>query len=93
MAPSMSNFPPGVSGFEPEVAGCSEIEEERTCPECSFEGFVTVEVGPHDQQWTCPTCNYTSEENIMEYYDDSDSGRYEDDYFDSYYDSEMDCGV
>lgn len=95
MAPELSNYPPGVFGNEPEIAGCPESEEFRVCAslECDFEGVVTVCFGAYDTYWDCPTCGHENGENIIEYYDDPDSGRYEDDYFDEYDYPEMDCGV
>lgn len=64
----MSNYPPGVSGHEPQIAGYPEKEEARTMSceaddggSCSFEGtlIVTVfDIGGDEAeiQWDCPLC-------------------------------------
>lgn len=69
----LSNYPPGVTGREREIAGPdSEWTQERTvyckwedCPH--FENEVDVELdhesyrGQWDATYTCPTCNKDSE--------------------------------
>ena len=53
----LSNLPPGVSGFEPEIAGYDEANLYVTCSACEWDGYV-------DGYWTdrtlftftCPVC-------------------------------------
>lgn len=62
----MSNLPPGVSGFEPAIAGAqSEWDEERTveCGECDWSGDVTGTVSQwsfweRSFWWECPQCGH-----------------------------------
>ena len=84
----MSNYPPGVSGFEPEISGYDEreIEREVYCPEetCSeFESEVVVlcvEVETSrgyytingNRSWTCPACGTDHEEFDVELEDFND---------------------
>ena len=64
----MSNYPPGVSGHEPQISGYPEREERRDviCEVddrhgCGFEGTVVATVfdiggDEAEVQWRCPTC-------------------------------------
>ena len=63
----MSNYPPGVTGREPQISGYPEKEEARfvICKAerfaCSFEGTVlatVINMGDDEAevQWRCPTC-------------------------------------
>ena len=64
----MSNYPPCVSGHEPQIAGYPEKEEARQvrCEAdddggCEFEGTVVVVIfdidgGEAEVQWDCPKC-------------------------------------
>ena len=81
-----SNYPPGVSGFEPQIAGYDEREVmcEVYCPvdECSeFSGQVlctevSTSRGDHliygNRYWTCPACGENNEEFdiVLEDYND-----------------------
>lgn len=73
----MSNYPPGVTGFEPEIAGYDERDNRRTVT-CShddtphyvegdeFEGDVagTEYIVPCYAivfEWTCPVCGADKE--------------------------------
>lgn len=60
----MSNYPPGVSGFEPQIAGASERDGEDMsleCDSCEFAGEVPSTLYVWDrysitQVWECPEC-------------------------------------
>lgn len=62
----MSNYPPGVTGFEPQIAGYDESsgpDEEFECDHCEFAGtvetiLVYVERYTIVQEWTCPECEH-----------------------------------
>ena len=68
-----SNYPPGVTGFEPEIAGSNEVEGDRDL-ECgnedclyeqsvvSFEEYSYGEV-TWNAEWVCNKCG---EENSRE---------------------------
>jgi hypothetical protein len=58
-----SNYPPGVSGNEPQITGewpcegCGEtLPEEADCPDCG--GVVTYEA---DELWHCADCEWTAD--------------------------------
>ena len=63
-----SNYPPGVTGREPQISGYPEKEERRNVvcevddgPGCRFEGTVVVTVfdiggDEAEVQWDCPQC-------------------------------------
>ena len=80
----MSNYPPGVTGWEPQIAGPeseSEKMDEMVCDEdCGFGGEVLVtEVRYRADymvyvEWTCPRCGRTHD---FEYVDEPD---YDNDY-------------
>ena len=82
---SYSNYPPGVSGFEPNIIGYDEreVDTEVDCPadECDFLGTVScTEVSTSrgdyliygDRYWTCPACGTDNEEFdiVLEDYND-----------------------
>ena len=78
----MSNYPPGVTGSEPEIAGYDEKDglQEVECGNdpCTYALEVgTSEVYSHGivtwvAEWTCPSCN---ESNSAEgWYDPNDNG-------------------
>ena len=50
-----SNYPPGVTGSEYEIAGPDyEKESDTPCPQC---GADTIEQGYRGERWLyCPTC-------------------------------------
>jgi len=71
------NYPPGVTGFEPQIAGYDEAEgtQEVEC-ECGWTGEVpTTEEYSHGEvtwyaEWKCPKCK---EEHSNEgWYDPND---------------------
>ena len=76
----MSNYPPGVTGFEPEIAGYDERDNIREV-ECGYDPcryaleVPVTETYSHDvvqwyAVWVCPSCN---EENDKEgWYDPND---------------------
>ena len=49
----MNGYPPGVTGMEPQIAGCDEFES--TCPECG-----EIDLLFYGDKWEatseCPTC-------------------------------------
>jgi len=73
MYAGLSNYPPGVTGREREIAGPdSEWTQERTvycqwedCPHFEKEVEVELDVESYRGQWwttyTCPTCEKDSE--------------------------------
>ena len=63
-----SNYPPGVSGFEPEIAGPADERDEYRevqCEDednCDFAGEVNGlaiywSYDTVDFEWTCPVCS------------------------------------
>ena len=68
----MSNYPPGVTGFEPEIAGYDEREALREV-DCGYdpcryalevpvvEVFTGHDVVEWFAVWTCPSCNEANE--------------------------------
>jgi uncharacterized Zn finger protein len=69
----MSNYPPGVTGREPEIVGYDEREVSAECQGCEWEGEVVAEVIDHkggrnghtDLAFTCDECgrlNYFTQE-------------------------------
>lgn len=62
---ALSNYPPGVTGFEPQIAGGTGVEREinACCDYCTFEGDVVAEVAEVDTvarevyySFICPVC-------------------------------------
>ena len=70
------NYPPGVTGNEPEIAGYPETEavEEGACRDCPFWAEVTITTWTTPSEicktWTCPECG--SEQETREGYDPRD---------------------
>ena len=64
----MSNYPPGVTGSEYEIAGPDyEQDLDRPCPKC---GGDMVEQGYQGSRWAnCCECNYTEDLELL-YKDD-----------------------
>lgn len=58
----MSNYPPGVTGNEWQIAGVfSEYDEERECPACEEETLVSVALLTRNadrESCECLTCGY-----------------------------------
>jgi hypothetical protein len=53
----MSNYPPGVSGFELEIAGPDyEKEIGMTCHNCPYEGDVEAWFYGGVANFECPSC-------------------------------------
>lgn len=53
----MSNYPPGVSGNEYEIAGPDrEFTDERDCSNCDRTAVVDVTGYGWEEWWTCPYC-------------------------------------
>ena len=64
----MSNYPPGVTGLEYEIAGPdSETEEERFCPKCEKEQSGFLQTYRNQGWWTCDECNQTEDINMEEW--------------------------
>lgn len=70
-----SNYPPGVSGWEPQIAGYDEYEStldtecwNDECPkfEVTVEADVDVWVdrGTHRYTYKCPTCNQDTDREV-----------------------------
>jgi transcription elongation factor Elf1 len=64
----MSNYPPGVTGNEWQIAGpYAETEEILDCPECEKETLHTVTTfNRHDDvdACVCTVCEYESERQV-----------------------------
>ena len=83
----LSNYPPGVTGFEPEIAGYEEWSEKRECEAtvydendnesfCDFRGVVDGWVDGEKLRWDCPKCgNEASEDYDVEPPEDWGSDR------------------
>ena len=74
---SLSNYPPGVTGAEYDIAGPdSEEEVIETCPadDCGYSGYVTVVHYREQWWWDCPECGLRTEGDDSEVeYEDPDS--------------------
>mgnify|MGYP003679321021 FL=1 len=59
----MSNYPPGVTGNEYEIAGPDyERESDTYCSEC---GAQMIAQGYRDRHWmTCPACNHQEDTEL-----------------------------
>jgi hypothetical protein len=78
----MSNYPPGVTGFEPEIAGYDERDGEDVeleCTHCEYAGIVPstlvlVDAYTVVQEWTCPECehDYSKEIDVEDLRPDAD---------------------
>jgi hypothetical protein len=70
----MNNYPPGVTGNEPELTGeweCScdhGLDGEETCPVCQGKGFITGEETYFLETYVCAECG----EKSVTYVDDTD---------------------
>ena len=59
----MSNYPPGVTGNEFEIAGPDwEGPIDRDCEDCRWIGEVDAWGYQGTLHWTCPECNTEHEE-------------------------------
>ena len=76
-------YPPGVSGNEPEIAGYDEIEITVECPmsDCDFDGDVEAYGHGGIFYWGCPNCDAQNEYTVE---DDRDPDVEEDLYPDDY---------
>lgn len=66
----MSNYPPGVTGFERQISGAdAETTREIFCDVCEFDGTGYAEITGQVVTVWCPEC-----ENEMEWtvYDEHD---------------------
>lgn len=59
----MSNYPPGVSGNEPQITGewpcrnCgATLPEEAPCPECDPRRYPGATIIIEGEDWYCPRC-------------------------------------
>ena len=75
----MSNYPPGVTGNEWQIAGPdAERDETRDVKECgnaecefeggTVEGVVTFYGFEAWFDWECPECGHSNEEDVSEVY-------------------------
>ena len=86
----MSNYPPGVTGNEPQIAGPDserQDRDERECAQCDFNDEVTIEEVRYGyttmEYWTCPECGYEHENDVTDKYDegpDPDGDRFREDW-------------
>jgi NMD protein affecting ribosome stability and mRNA decay len=60
----MSNYPPGVSGMNPHIAGATDqFEDERMCSQCFALNTVIVTAYTNVWIWDCPNCNLENTED------------------------------
>jgi rubredoxin len=53
----VSNYPPGVTGGEYQIAGADrEVEEQVECPECGLDAIQLVSYYGYERWWTCTVC-------------------------------------
>lgn len=94
----LSNYPPGVTGNEPEIAGYPEHEEDLECEggvvqgpdggdvECGWTGRETVYISHGEGVWHCPKCGLEQRFDLEdEYGPDPDAAwdaRFDNDYED-----------
>lgn len=72
----MSNYPPGVSGREPQIAGYDEHELEVTCGECDHFARTLCVGDRWSFTFTCEACGEENEVDCEDYYaPDPDAGR------------------
>jgi len=82
----LSNYPNGVTGFEPQIAGYDEWSEERECDVtvydkddneslCDFVGVVDGYFDNGQMIWECPKCGNEKSESIPEPDEDWGSDR------------------
>lgn len=56
------NYPPGVSGFEYQIAGAEkEWEELRICASCGKEALFDMAAYAGEVWGTCPSCGETQD--------------------------------
>lgn len=67
----MSNYPPGVSGFEDQIAGPRSEQSDydvKECDDCGFEGEVLVTRlfwrDSVEDTWECPDCKSEHSEDV-----------------------------
>lgn len=79
----LSNYPPGVTGNEPQIAGYDDEDVDvRECNRevadendetsiCSFAGEVSIGWSGRIGYWVCPDCGWKHEDEAEEpdYYD------------------------
>lgn len=54
----LSNYPPGVTGREFEIAGADREESEQVeCPECGNDAIEDVSYFGEQRWWTCSACH------------------------------------
>lgn len=70
-----SNYPPGVTGNEPQIAGTESQEEIRDCPTCEEEiaGTLTY-ISRTVAEWECAECENILEIDLMDNDDYSERG-------------------
>ncbi len=63
-----SNYPPGVTGFELEIAGSDyEKETDELCPQCTY---ALTECGYLSSRWlVCDNCGYQRDLPTLERFD------------------------
>lgn len=76
----MNNYPPGVTGLEPEIAGYPErdFKGELTCGGCEVTAIIECTEyrvgGERIIDWDCATCD-TENQTVIEVDDDPDTLR------------------
>jgi len=75
----MSNYPPGVTGSEWQIAGpFAETEETLECPQCETETIVAVTTLSRSDDYDlceCTVCHYEWERQVESSLDAYDSWR------------------
>jgi hypothetical protein len=74
----MSNYPPGVSGFEPQIAGYPERSDTRPvngCGKCDAEieeaeGELVFYTGEVTFYWECPECQFDNETDVTDQFEE-----------------------
>lgn len=67
----MSNYPPGVTGFEDHFGPSAEVEEpvDKQCEDCEWDGSVVAlrQYWNSDitETWSCPECG-VEHEDVLE---------------------------
>ena len=60
-ATAVNNYPPGVSGNEPDIVGADEVDTDVPCPSADCAGTLTL-TGERRYRWHyCHTCGYLSD--------------------------------
>ena len=63
------SYPPGVTGYEREIAGPDRaFMASRECkgPDCDFDGDVEIEEYHGTRDWSCPSCGHEHYEEVSE---------------------------